>query len=269
MNCSQEQLNEFSLEHFTFINQIFGDGTVRLIISEVFNNENYEFSVEDVVSEELFEHGFHHILIDKNTKKTSYCSVDKSHQNMKINKNDTLCQSYTLLKYLGKPLDDIFANKKLNRTEKTLLVHDKMIKMYSEIISNEEFIEEFNKVNFYGSVDSSGKKMFRNYSKTYEKDSKKYQKGEPVALNLYNHQIIEQIKDVLQKWHNYGYFYFIGTGKCNGKKIVPLNEKINEINSKSAKSTKRSRSARSRSASARNRSVYARTRSASTRSPNI
>ena len=179
--------------------------------------------------------------------------MDKSHQNMKINKNDTLCQSYTLLKYLGKPLDKIFA-KKLNRTEKTLLVHDEMIKMYSEIIANEKFIEEFNKVNFYGSVDSSGKKMFRNYSKTYEKDSKKYQKGEPVALNLHNHQIIEQIKDVLQKWHNYGYFYFIGTGKCNGKKIVPLNEKINEINAKSAKSAKSAKT-RSRSASARSQNL--------------
>ena len=40
MACTNEKLEEFSLEHFTFINQFFGDETVREVIAEVFPNKN-------------------------------------------------------------------------------------------------------------------------------------------------------------------------------------------------------------------------------------
>ena len=73
MACTNEKLEEFSLEHFTFINQFFGDETVREVIAEVFPNKKYTFKIE------IVEQGsFHHVLIDKKGKRI--CSFEKGHQ---------------------------------------------------------------------------------------------------------------------------------------------------------------------------------------------
>ena len=40
-SCTDALLESFSKEHFTYINQIFGDQTIRQIISEVFPNKKY------------------------------------------------------------------------------------------------------------------------------------------------------------------------------------------------------------------------------------
>ena len=44
-SCSKEKLEEFSKKHFTYINQIFGDATVRQIIEEEYPT-TYEFKIE-------------------------------------------------------------------------------------------------------------------------------------------------------------------------------------------------------------------------------
>ena len=59
--CTNKKLDEFSYEHFTYINQIFGDETVREIISENFENDEYSFEVEDADSDDS-EKGDHHFL---------------------------------------------------------------------------------------------------------------------------------------------------------------------------------------------------------------
>ena len=49
MACTNEKLEEFSLEHFTFINQFFGDETVREVIAEVFPNKKYIMTTQLVL----------------------------------------------------------------------------------------------------------------------------------------------------------------------------------------------------------------------------
>ena len=48
------RLEKFAKEHFTFINQFFGDQTVREVIAQVFPNEKYRFEIEEYEKEYSF-----------------------------------------------------------------------------------------------------------------------------------------------------------------------------------------------------------------------
>ena len=98
-DCTNAKLNKFSFDHLTYINQIFGDQSVRQIIAEVYKTKKkYAFGVEETGDE--FEHSHHHFLIDKRSKQV-VCSADQGYQNIYVNKNDNLCQSYSLLTYFS------------------------------------------------------------------------------------------------------------------------------------------------------------------------
>lgn len=218
MECSQELLDKYSLEHYTFINQIFGDATVRDIIATVFKNKKYDFLVEEVPENGLFERGYHHILVNKKKPdETLYCSVAERHQVPLKNIHDTLCQTYSLLKYLNKPLDDIFDNDRLSSREKMYFVHDRMIDMYKNLIKNKKFVDEFNTIDFINTKDENGKAVFRNYML----------KSEP-PLKMNSEKILKKIEELLDKWANYGYWHYIGTGKCY-KDPCNKNRKIHNI----------------------------------------
>ena len=66
--CTNPKLRIFSFEHFTYINQIFGDQTIREIIREVFPNKKYLFGVQQTGEE--FENSHHHVLIEKKNKRS-------------------------------------------------------------------------------------------------------------------------------------------------------------------------------------------------------
>ena len=70
------------------------------------------------------------------------CSVAGKYQNIYINKNDTLCQSYTLLRYLGYNF-----NLKMTRKE----IQSRMCQMYKKIIENGEDYENLKKNRFENS----------------------------------------------------------------------------------------------------------------------
>ena len=81
-----KKITEFSNNHYTYINQIFGDLTVRDIITELWTNKNDWKLVAEKAGNE-FENGFHHVLERKNNgKKIKWCSVEKGYQNMDVNK---------------------------------------------------------------------------------------------------------------------------------------------------------------------------------------
>ena len=187
--CSNEKLEKFSKEHFTYINQIFGDQTLREIISEIKPNNEVEFSLEE--TGEDFEHSMHHILINKKSK-AHICSVDSGYQNLLINKNDTLCQSYSLLTYFKKPINPDQKKRQLD-----------MIAMYKKLLSNKKFVAELNTI--------ITNKDNRHLWIDYTSHKKKY-----VVMTTSN--ILQKINDVLTEWKNYGYWYFIGEGKCPAKK---------------------------------------------------
>ena len=63
-DCSQEKLQQFGLQHYTYINQFFGDATVRAMIEEVYPNEIYKMT-EAIPAGSEFDSGEHHILKKK------------------------------------------------------------------------------------------------------------------------------------------------------------------------------------------------------------
>lgn len=180
----EEVLFYFSREHFTFINQIFGDLTVREIIKDVFPNDLYTFQIEIINDNDEFEEGVHHILLNNQTGKI-VCSVSNKYQNLNININDTLCQSYSLLTYF---------NIKIKKSQKQRQMD--MIKMYRDILSNQEFITKLNEV-----IHSGNNHLWIDYTK---------QKKIYIKMNKKN--IIDKINKVLDTWEEYGYNYFIGNG---------------------------------------------------------
>jgi hypothetical protein len=189
--CSTELLNIFSNEHYTYINQIFGDETVREIISEIkkFKNKRFEFATEETGRN--FEYSSHHILIDKKTKEI-VCSVDNGYQNININKNDTLCQSYSLLTYLNIDIDPDQKQRQMD-----------MIAMYREILSNSLFLKKLDEIT----LNEDNKKLWTDYTQ----NTKKF-------IVMDKQKILKKINDVLDKWEAYGYLYFIGKGTCNNKR---------------------------------------------------
>ena len=59
-HCTEEALALFSQEHYTYINQIFGDVTIREIIGEMYAERDWKFIVEDATTD--FEYSNHHVL---------------------------------------------------------------------------------------------------------------------------------------------------------------------------------------------------------------
>jgi len=185
--CSDEDLELFSNKHYTYINQIFGDATVREIITEVFPNQ-YEFGVEETGIE--FENSFHHIVKNRQTGDV-ICSVNAGIQNIFINKNDTLCQSYSLLNYFGIPI-----SKNPKRRQMA------MIKMYREkLLSNAAFIAALDDVIY------KGNRVWLDYTKPQKGNRKNW-------MVMDKKKILEKIHEILDEWEQYGYWFFIGDGKC-------------------------------------------------------
>jgi hypothetical protein len=204
--CTPTQLRYFGFKHYTYINQIFGDETVRDMISEEFTNKKYIFGIVPADEDSGFDNGIHHVLykINKNKKNKTppvmWCSVEEGYQDMDVNVNDTLCQSYTLLKYLNKPIVE-------DHKDRQLL----MIDIYREILSNQRFIEKLTKELL---EDPTNKNLWRDWLKEqYNPVKIKNKKQEQFVIMNIDH-ILERIHSTLDCWERYGYKYFIGDGKC-------------------------------------------------------
>lgn len=189
-DCTNAKLNTFSFDHLTYINQIFGDQTVRQIIDEVYKKKKYAFGVEETGDE--FEQSYHHFLIDKKSKQVM-CSAAQGYQNIYINKRDNLCQSYSLLTYFGIPINPDQKQRQMD-----------MIALYRRIISNKQFIKKIDDI-----IDHPD-------NKEYWQDST-HEEGRDFILMNKDH-ILQKINDVLNEWEKYGYWYFIGEGKCPNTK---------------------------------------------------
>jgi len=230
MLCSNTKLNKFSLDHFNYINQIFGDQTVRGIISNVFSNRKYGFRIEKTIKDsagneisktyiddedddddydkeddenKIIE--LHHILYKNDTngtkkrKKTitktldNVCSYANGHQDNTVNINDTLCQSYSLLTYFDIPIHPDQKQRQMD-----------MIKLYRHILQNTKFRKEFNNLkidNTWGIYDENDNLV--------------------EYIELTTEQILEKLWAILNDWENFGYLYFIGNGTCPRPAVSP------------------------------------------------
>ena len=192
---TNKKLECFGKKHLTYINQIFGDITVREIISEVFPNSQYLFKVE-TAGEGFEENTDHHILYDVSNNQT-ICSTKlkcNGHicQDIRRDINDTLCQSYSLLVYRKKKI-------KKGKKERQL----EMIRMYREILNNELFIYKLNK-EILSNIKNVG--IWTNFTKD---------RNGRCSLEMSERNILHQIHSVLNDWEDYGFMYFIGKGEVN------------------------------------------------------
>ena len=197
--CNKINLELFSRQHYTYINQIFGDLTIREIIKETYAPREWNFVIESANAD--FEYSNHHVLEKKgkNGETIKWCSVDEGYQSITVNKNDTLCQSYTLLKYLNKPIEK---NMKKRQME--------MIKMYRNILKHEHFKKEVSNII---NIMTKSMKRTRKMGKPDLWKDYTYDNPEPY-LNKDFDTIYAEIHNVLDKWESYGYLYFIKDGKC-------------------------------------------------------
>lgn len=192
--CTERKLENFGKKHLTYINQIFGDMGVREIISEVYPNTCYEFRVEKA-GQGFEQNTDHHLLYDKKAKKIVCSTKMKCNgqicQNILRDVNDTLCQSYSLLVYF---------NKKMPKTRKERQMA--MCNLYREILDNRTFTKKLDEEIL---SNKENKDLWSDFTRDNEGD---------VYLTMDKQSVLRHIRDVLNKWEEYGYMYFIGKGQC-------------------------------------------------------
>lgn len=175
----------------TYINQFFGDQTVRDIIQELFPNPKYKLHVQQFEghNRELFHH---HVVVHKNNKKKEMIAFDSTDDVQDINKNhnDILCQSYSLFKYLEDKYDDSHYKRQLQ-----------LINMYRLLINNFFFTNKIrNEVGDTGWYDYTNKKPLKKFKNKKDWDT-----------------FFSEIIKVLNDWAEYGYHWFIGDNKKKSK----------------------------------------------------
>jgi hypothetical protein len=190
-SCSAEKLEEFSKKHFTYINQIFGDATVREIIEEEYPT-TYEFAVEETGAN--FEFSFHHTVKDREDGRI-ICSGIEGYQDIYKNKNDTLCQSYSLLNYFDIEIPD---DKKERQME--------MIRMYRDILNGT--LDNFEDVDF---KDIINREILRVKANKHLWTNFVTNRG---YISMDKKTFFKNIEDTLDEWEDFGYWYFIGKGNC-------------------------------------------------------
>ena len=201
-NCSAEKLLAFSKKHYTYINQIFGDASVRRIIEEEYPT-TWEFKVAKAGPE--FGNSFHHTVRDRDDPQLIVCSGEDGVQDLNKNVNDTLCQSYSLMNFFEIPIQLSEEKGKLKQ-----IYHETnqkaMIKMYRDLLDGN--IENYEGIDFKEILtneilsDKRNKKLWRNFVTG---------KGN---LNMDPEVLFKNIEDTLDEWEDFGYWFFIGKGEC-------------------------------------------------------
>ena len=124
--------------------------------------------------------------------------MDDGYQNVNVDVNDTLCQSYSLLTYLGYEIS-------FNR----IVTQMQMIEMYRMLLSNNRFVKALSDVMY-----PKNNKLWRDFTHP----------DEPFIV-MNKKKILWKINETLDTWENYGYYYFIGNGKCPSVSISKKSKK--------------------------------------------
>lgn len=222
-----KKLNDFSHLFVTYINQIFGDRTVRTLIYELYGNKSYnknwkfglvafhrhedpsdeweeantknsvplsdasyyDDEVDQVVMEDSDDN--HHVLYDIKNKMyiDSVNTEGKKYQNQARDENDSLCQSYTLMFFFDFELDKDPIQKQMQ-----------IIGMYEWLLGQSKFLKLFESELFFSKPSREERWVDENEHilPTQNKTDFKY--------------LIHRIKDTLKLWEDYGYWHFIGKG---------------------------------------------------------
>lgn len=190
-SCTERKLINFSKKHYTYINQIFGDISVREIIKEIYPNDKFNFAVLKANDIDNFENNSLHHVLEYVKSGRQLCSVKQKHQDLTKNLNDTLCQSYSLMNYFGIKISRVRRKKQ-----------EDMVRMYKTLLNNEEFVKKLNDDIL---TNKKNKKIWMDYSKPIKP---------PQYLDMNVNNLVKNINTVLDNWNDYGYNYFIGDGDC-------------------------------------------------------
>ena len=200
--CTPNKLIEFSKKHYTYINQIFGDATVRQIIEEEYPT-TWEFHLAKAGPE--FGNSFHHTIRDRDDPDLFVCSVMDDIQDLHKNVNDNLCQSYSLMSYFEIPIQA--SGKKEDQKEISQERNQmSMIQMYRDILNGT--LENYEGIDFKEILTNEilsvkkNKKLWRDFSTS---------RGH---INIKPEIFYKNIEDTLDEWEEFGYWFFIGKGEC-------------------------------------------------------
>lgn len=219
-DITYEDLVIFSNYMQTYINQVFGDQTVRKAVQKILKPSIWEITGARRANDNDFsgdDDSMHHILIKKANPSVIWCSVEsQEYQNTHINKNDTLCQSYTLLKLSG----ELDKYKPIPESEENhIAIQKEMINLYRKIINNKSFVQAIDDT-FY-SITEPPHDWFHIDGTEIKPTLKNWKK---MATDF-----IKEIKKTLDDWENYGHLYLVGDPR---KKYftIPLENAIQEKN---------------------------------------
>ena len=241
--CTNQKLQLFSKLHYTYINQFFGDITVREMIMEVFPSKTYVLST--IPGTGVFSDTNHHIVYDN--EKHPICSVLKEQQNLKIDKHDTLCQTYSILNYLILQQKEMkMQSKKRTRTKSQKRIffidflkdydevprdkyekHILMLRVYLALL-NSPFLNQIFKLELEYPY-----KTWNDFIVSDEANEKRFFVTEESTEDFLN-----SIKGVLALWLVYGYQFFITKGDCQRlkehlmtktKDVMPYSSDLDEL----------------------------------------
>ena len=181
---TKSRLIQFGVVQFTYINQIFGDVGIREIISEIKPSEHFTLVALDDP-----EYDYHHVVIDNRTN-TKICSIERGYQNTVVNKNDCLCQMYSLLTYYDIPISTDIATNQKNMTS-----------LLRKIIQTPDFITKIDEIL----LNPDNAKIWE-IARNIRKNDRKY------YVKMHKLKLFTKINRVLNDWDTFGFKYFIGEG---------------------------------------------------------
>ncbi len=138
---------------------------------------------------------------DEDGYTSKICSAEQGYQNLAVDINDTLCQSYSLMTMLDVEFDAT-PSAEASREQK----YNKqlsMINMYRTILTNRKFVREFGKII----RDSDNEELWED---TVDEENIFF------IIRTYRTPavIIDKIRKVLDIWQRWGWQFFVGDGKC-------------------------------------------------------
>tara|TARA_Y100000389_G_C17401274_1_gene485469 strand:- start:586 stop:1164 length:579 start_codon:yes stop_codon:yes gene_type:complete len=153
----------------TYINQIFGDENIINKIMELYPSKSLRIkSVNDTLYKLYYDDDAYHFVcenIDDGSIIDSRSVSGNKVQNNRLHPNDGLCQSYALLTYLktcNKWHCDYNSVKTVNSQcyaeQKHCELQNKIIKMYKELLLNEDLCIEICSFNFI-MIDKQGRHL--------------------------------------------------------------------------------------------------------------
>ena len=133
-----DRLDDFSWNFYTFINQIFGDYDVRMLIGKYYKNDQYKFCAPEAGTGD-FQGSDHHIL--KRYDGSKWDSVEEGIQDTGRNKEDTLCQSYTITEFISS-YQKMHGETKTKKFYKTnpFKTHRNIVEVYQYILTSCLFV---------------------------------------------------------------------------------------------------------------------------------